>query len=157
MRMQRAVALGMVLLLVISGIALLISNVLGVGSGASTTTSTSAASGCRVVSPEVPGARESELSVQPLCALPPEAAAVASAIAKDGPFRYKQDGSTFRNAERRLPARKLGYYREYTVPTPGSDDRGARRLIVGSGGELYYTSDHYESFVVVDAAATGNG
>jgi ribonuclease T1 len=45
-----------------------------------------------------------------------------------------------------LPAKQLGYYREYTVVTPGSPDRGARRIVAGAGGEIYYTDDHYDSF-----------
>lgn len=78
--------------------------------------------------------------------LPDEALAVLDAIAAGGPFRYDQDGSTFRNREGILPPRKLGYYREYTVRTPGEGDRGARRIIAGGGGDRYYTDDHYASF-----------
>jgi ribonuclease T1 len=52
----------------------------------------------------------------------------------------------FRNRERLLPARRTGYYREYTVPTPGARDRGARRIVAGKEGEFYYTDDHYRSF-----------
>ena len=58
----------------------------------------------------------------------------------------------FDNREKRLPGKKSGYYHEYTVKTPGSADRGARRLITGQAHELYYTGDHYASFVVVDPA-----
>ena len=67
-------------------------------------------------------------------------------VASDGPFPYDQDGGTFGNREGLLPARPPGSYREYTVETPGSADRGARRLVVGDGREVYYTDDHYESF-----------
>jgi ribonuclease T1 len=112
------------------------------------------AAGCRVVSPNVPGT-DSRLPVQPLCALPAEAADLVVLIQRGGPFPHAGDGSTFRNAERLLPSRPAGYYREYTVPTPGESDRGARRLVTGGGGEFYYTTDHYGSFVVVDAATTG--
>jgi len=59
----------------------------------------------------------------------------------------------FGNFERRLPQQQRGYYKEYTVPTPGSRTRGARRLVSGQGRELYYTADHYGSFVVVDPTA----
>jgi ribonuclease T1 len=52
----------------------------------------------------------------------------------------------FRNRERRLPNRPRGYYREYTVETPGHSDRGARRIVVGRQGEMYYTDDHYRRF-----------
>ena len=61
-------------------------------------------------------------------------------------FPYPQDGSVFQNREGLLPDAEPGYYREYTVPTPGSDDRGARRLVVGRDGGIYYTDDHYQSF-----------
>jgi len=64
--------------------------------------------------------------------------------------RYRQDGSTFQNREHRLPEMPYGYYKEYTVETPGSQDRGARRLILASGGEAYYTNDHYNTFIKID-------
>lgn len=64
----------------------------------------------------------------------------------DGELPYARDGSTFYNIEGRLPARPRGYYREYTVSTPGSRDRGARRLVVGRDGDVYYTDDHYTTF-----------
>ncbi len=78
--------------------------------------------------------------------LPPEAARTLALIERGGPFPYRRDGAVFRNRERRLPAREQGYYREYTVPTPGAKDRGARRIVAGRGSEYYYTDDHYESF-----------
>lgn len=78
--------------------------------------------------------------------LPPEALDTLSLIDSDGPFPYSKDGSTFQNRERLLPRKPNGYYREYTVITPGEDDRGARRIIGGDEGERYYTDDHYASF-----------
>ncbi len=78
--------------------------------------------------------------------LPPEAQETLKLIHRGGPFPYGKDGSTFGNRERRLPSRERGYYKEYTVKTPGSRDRGARRIIGGMGGEFYYTSDHYNTF-----------
>jgi ribonuclease T1 len=78
--------------------------------------------------------------------LPPEAHDTMRLIARNGPFPYRQDGATFENRERLLPAKPSGYYREYTVKTPGSPDRGARRLVRGGLNELYYTDDHYDSF-----------
>ena len=78
--------------------------------------------------------------------LPEEARQTVVMILHGGPFPHRQDGTVFGNIEGRLPARERGYYREYTVPTPGSDDRGARRLVVGVGGDVYYTADHYGSF-----------
>ena len=80
--------------------------------------------------------------------LPPEAHDVLDRIARGGPFEYRQDGGVFQNRERRLPSQPRGYYREYTVETPGSRDRGARRIITGGEPprEYWYTDDHYRSF-----------
>ncbi len=78
--------------------------------------------------------------------LPPEALDTLALIDSDGPFPYSKDGSTFQNRERLLPRKPNGYYSEYTVITPGENDRGARRIIGGEEGERYYTDDHYESF-----------
>jgi ribonuclease T1 len=74
-------------------------------------------------------------------------AAALALIADGGPFRHKKDGSVFQNREGRLPRYAAGYYHEYTVETPNSPDRGARRIVTGAGGEIYYTADHYNSFV----------
>ena len=83
--------------------------------------------------------------------LPPEALETLALIDQGGPFPYDQDGAVFQNREGILPAQPRGYYHEYTVETPGSPDRGARRLIIGGAGERYYTDDHYDSFrFVVD-------
>jgi ribonuclease T1 len=81
----------------------------------------------------------------PVAELPKEARETLALVKRGGPFPYRKDGSTFGNFEKRLPARARGYYREYTVPTPGARDRGARRIVAG-GGEYYYTDDHYRSF-----------
>lgn len=78
--------------------------------------------------------------------LPSEARATLALIKQGGPFPYRKDGSTFGNREKHLPAKARGYYREYTVPTPGARDRGARRIVAGRDGEYYYTDDHYNSF-----------
>ncbi|MQA61329.1 MAG: ribonuclease N [Actinophytocola sp.] len=97
-----------------------------------------------------PGAG-SGLSVVELSTLPPEADKTWRLIESGGPYPHPgKDGSVFGNRERILPARDQGYYREYTVPTPGLSHRGARRLVTGAADELYYTGDHYESFVVVN-------
>lgn len=90
------------------------------------------------------------LPVRQLSQLPPQAAQVWQLIQHGGPYRYRQDGSVFGNREKHLPTREPGFYREYTVPMPGEDDRGPRRLITGGSTELYYTGDHYVSFVAVD-------
>jgi guanyl-specific ribonuclease Sa len=80
--------------------------------------------------------------------LPPQVAETLALIDRGGPFPYERDGSTFGNRERLLPSRPRGYYREYTVPTPGSPDRGARRIVTGGEPPVvyYYTDDHYRSF-----------
>lgn len=86
--------------------------------------------------------------------LPPEARETLARIRKGGPHPYRRDGVVFQNREGRLRDQPQGYYREFTVETPGSRDRGAKRIIAGSGpggdirtsGEYYYTKDHYRSF-----------
>jgi ribonuclease T1 len=88
-----------------------------------------------------------------LSSLPPQAAETVRLIQHGGPFPYPDnDGVTFYNDEGLLPSEPQGYYREYTVPTPGSPDRGARRIITGRGGQFYYTGDHYDSFERVDVS-----
>ena len=80
--------------------------------------------------------------------LPPEAIETLALIQRGGPFPYRKDGTTFQNRERLLPTKPRGFYREYTVPTPGSRDRGARRIVAGGNPPevFYYTADHYSSF-----------
>ena len=92
-----------------------------------------------------------EISV---AALPKEARQTLALIQAGGPFPYRQDGVVFGNREKLLPLQRRGYYREYTVKTPGSRRRGARRIVAGSGArgdvstsnEYWYTADHYQSF-----------
>ena len=87
----------------------------------------------------------------PLSTLPVQAKQTVTLIEHGGPFPYpRDDGVVFHNDEHLLPREADGYYREYTVPTPGSPDRGARRIVTGRSGQYYYTSDHYEHFVEVD-------
>lgn len=93
-----------------------------------------------------PATQASDLPVITLTDLPPEAQHTISLIDQGGPFPYSRDGIVFENRERILPRKSTGYYHEYTVVTPGSSDRGARRIITGQGGEMYYTDDHYETF-----------
>ena len=78
--------------------------------------------------------------------LPVEARQTLALIKAGGPFPYAKDGSVFGNREGLLPQRHRGYYREYTVKTPGAKDRGARRIVAGVPGEYYYTNDHYRTF-----------
>jgi ribonuclease T1 len=81
--------------------------------------------------------------------LPPDAWETIALIDSGGPFPFDRDGITFENREGLLPDRSRGYYREFTVITPGASTRGARRIIEGEEGELYYTDDHYDSFSYV--------
>ncbi|MER5472903.1 ribonuclease domain-containing protein [Streptomyces sp. NPDC002935] len=90
-----------------------------------------------------------DLPVVAAAALPAEARATLVLIDRGGPFPYARDGAVFGNFERELPGHGRGYYREYTVRTPGERDRGARRIVTGQGGEIYYTDDHYDSFKAV--------
>jgi ribonuclease T1 len=78
--------------------------------------------------------------------LPREVHATLALIKAGGAFPYAQDGGVFGNRENLLPPRQRGYYREYTVQTPGARDRGARRIVAGTSGEYYYSDDHYNSF-----------
>jgi len=78
--------------------------------------------------------------------LPPEARQTIALIKAGGPFPYSRDGVVFNNREVQLPRKARGYYHEYTVKTPGARDRGARRIIIGRDGELFYTDDHYRTF-----------
>jgi ribonuclease T1 len=78
--------------------------------------------------------------------LPAEALETLELIRDGGPFPFRQDDATFFNREGILPDRATGYYREYTVVTRGSPDRGARRIVAGADGDRYYTEDHYDSF-----------
>lgn len=83
--------------------------------------------------------------------LPPEAHETLDLIEQGGPYPYPQDGTVFENREGILPDQNTGYYHEYTVETPGSDDRGAKRIVTGEEEqEDYFTEDHYESFDKVD-------
>lgn len=79
--------------------------------------------------------------------LPPEARRTLALIDAGGPFPYAKDGATFGNFEGILPQEPRGFYKEYTVDTPGSRDRGARRIVTGDNDRLrYWTDDHYETF-----------
>jgi ribonuclease T1 len=81
-----------------------------------------------------------------VAALPAQARETIVLIRQGGPFPHERDGAVFGNFEKRLPPQSRGYYREYTVRTPGVKNRGARRIVAGRGGEFYYTDDHYNSF-----------
>ena len=108
--------------------------------------------------PDAPAA----MATVALAALPVEAQSTYRLILAGGPFPYSKDGTVFGNRERLLPARERGHYREYTVPTPGSRDRGARRIVCGGlppaqPEACYYTSDHYSSFQRIAAQTSARG
>lgn len=91
------------------------------------------------------------LGTVPREALPAEARATERLIRSGGPFPYSKDGTVFGNRERLLPSRRRGFYREYTVKTPGARNRGARRMVCGGPQPrepeaCYYSDDHYASF-----------
>lgn len=99
----------------------------------------------------LPGSAVASVS---LTRLPPQGREVMEQIRQGGPFRYEKDGTVFGNRERLLPGARRGYYREYTVPTPGLSHRGARRIVCGGQkpripDACYYTEDHYSSFRLI--------
>lgn len=103
-------------------------------------------------------ARTADAGTVLLAELPPEARHTEQLIRSGGPFPYSKDGTVFGNRERLLPRERRGYYREYTVRTPGARNRGARRIVCGgeqpSAPEAcYYTADHYASFKRIVRAA----
>jgi ribonuclease T1 len=97
-----------------------------------------------------PDDSEGDLRLVAVVDLPREAVETIALIKAGGPFPYAADNGVFGNFEGLLPSQPQGYYREYTVATPGVDTRGARRIVVGEGGEYYWTSDHYRSFERID-------
>ncbi|MFI5610470.1 ribonuclease domain-containing protein [Amycolatopsis sp. NPDC051903] len=122
----------------------------GSSSSAPTTPSTSATAGAAGVAAKLPGS-DSGLPVASLSSLPSQARDTWKLIVAGGPFPYpRNDDVVFENREKLLPRKQTGYYHEYTVKTPNSPDRGPRRLVTGEQKELFYTGDHYASFVVVD-------
>lgn len=109
--------------------------------------------GTFMVQARAPDTAPSTVSVS-LAGLPEQGRVVMEQIRQGGPFRYEKDGTVFGNRERLLPSHKRGYYREYTVPTPGLSHRGARRIVCGGHkprlpDACYYTEDHYASFRLI--------
>jgi len=93
-----------------------------------------------------PSAPVSGLRTMLVSQLPKQGVDTLRLVASDGPFPFSKDGVTFSNREGLLPQHASGWYREFTVITPGSSDRGARRIIAGDDGGRFYTDDHYASF-----------
>jgi ribonuclease T1 len=102
-----------------------------------------------VVQKNTPSTSQLKAGEVRLSDLPPEAKTTLQLIKSGGPFPYSKDGAVFNNYEGLLPHQASGYYREYTVVTPGSPDRGARRIIAGINNQYYYTDDHYVSFKLI--------
>ncbi len=110
-----------------------------------------AAVGLGAAAPAEARAPQAEIGTVTLDSLPPQARRTYGLIRSGGPFPYEKDGTVFFNRERLLPAQARGYYREYTVPTPGARNRGARRIVCGGRqptvpDACFYTADHYASF-----------
>ncbi|KJK56377.1 hypothetical protein UK12_23050 [Saccharothrix sp. ST-888] len=135
---------------------------LGTGRTASTKTSapTAAAGSSRGPKPSAPAKSSSSgtwVPTNPAIAdvcrskLPSQAQDTLGLIAKGGPYPYRTDGVVFENRESRLPRHSNGYYHEFTVVTPGSGDRGTRRVVTGTDGEQYWTADHYGTFQEIDS------
>ncbi|MER6328531.1 ribonuclease domain-containing protein [Streptomyces sp. NPDC001034] len=122
--------------------------VLLAGCASGTATGTGARTASPAATVATPGWARGMATV-PESRLPAEARRTLALIDRGGPYPYARDGIVFGNFERHLPKHQRGYYHEYTVRTPGSRDRGARRIITGQGGEFYYTDDHYNSFRAV--------
>ena len=102
----------------------------------------------------LPGSAVASVASVAYTGLPVQGREVLEQIRQGGPFRYEKDGTVFGNRERLLPGQKRGYYREYTVPTPGLRHRGARRIVCGGAkpqapDACYYTEDHYSSFRLI--------
>lgn len=104
--------------------------------------------------PQTTGLDHSAATSMAATGLPAQGLEVLAQIRQGGPFRYEKDGTVFGNRERLLPSEKRGYYREYTVPTPGLSHRGARRIVCGGQrpklpDACFYTDDHYASFTLI--------
>lgn len=140
--LQRALAiLAVIVALVMAAGMLLGTAPRMVPSGSSTSAPAPSVSGNQAQRDPVSGRRWVSLQQ-----LPREASETVRSIEAGPPYPFRQDGSTFQNREELLPDQREGYYREFTVVTPGEDDRGARRIVVGAAGEYYWTADHYDSF-----------
>ncbi len=122
------------------------------GDDTGSTTSVAVAHPPTILEPQLLVSPISNLPTVTIDALPPEAIDTLWLIDGGGPYPFDRDDLTFQNREAILPDRQRGHYAEYTVITPGSPDRGARRIVAGDDGERYYTSDHYASFVEVIAS-----
>ena len=155
MKAQRLTALFALLIgLVVLGFVLTGAPETGTAPSDAGTTSAGATTGTGAPAPRAPAAAPAPANPSGLpevkaSELPAEARRTLALIARGGPYPYTRDGVTFGNFERILPRKSAGYYKEYTVRTPGESDRGARRIVAGQAGDKYYTPDHYNSFTFI--------
>ena len=118
----------------------------GANDTAATSTASTEAGRTEPYADLAPAEPTTSLATITVAKLPPEGVETLELIEAGGPFPYEQDGATFSNREGILPTQPKGFYAEYTVVTPGSGDRGARRIVAGDDGSRFYTVDHYASF-----------
>ncbi|WP_316521288.1 ribonuclease [Kitasatospora brasiliensis] len=165
-RRNPLVVVAVLILAVLAGAGYLLTG--GKGSGHSTAAASASASGTSAPKPAAPkptpppggatsapagGWVPSDASLDDVCRskLPSQAVDTLTLIAKGGPYPYNRDGIVFENRESRLPKKGNGYYHEFTVVTPGSNDRGTRRVVTGDAGEQYWSADHYATFQEIDS------
>ena len=152
-RRAQPLVLAAVAVLVVALVALGLSLTRGSGSTGGDGPAAAAPTGSHATTATASSGRSTPVSGLPTVAesaLPDEADTTLAFIRAGGPFPYEEDGGVFGNRERILPRQPGGYYREYTVETPGESDRGPRRIIGGADGDLYWTTDHYASFRQVE-------
>lgn len=146
-RTVRNAVAGIVVLILMVGTLLIVRQVTSGSAGTSANPTVASTTRAQAPSTKGPKDPESGLAWIAVGELPAQARDTLALIDKGGPYPYpKNDDVTYRNLNGILPKQPMGYYREYTVPTPGSADRGARRIVLGRKGELYWTADHYDSF-----------
>lgn len=134
------------LLLAAGALIVVLATVLGFCAGRNAAPPASPSSTATASAPGRAATPVSGLKTVAVASLPVQARDTLALIDRGGPYPYDQDNTVFGNNEGLLPSRPRGYYREYTVVAPGTSSRGTRRLVVGAGGDIFYTDDHYDSF-----------
>ncbi|MFE7529071.1 ribonuclease [Kitasatospora sp. NPDC057542] len=162
-RKSPLVVVAVLILAVLAGVGYLLAGKGGGSHPEAAATSTATAAGTSAPKPSAPkptpppgGGGSTWVPADPALAdvcrtkLPSQAQDTLALIAKNGPYPYNRDGIVFENRESRLPKKADGYYHEFTVVTPGSNDRGTRRVVTGGSGEQYWSADHYATFQEID-------
>ncbi|MEV7183249.1 ribonuclease [Kitasatospora sp. NPDC093102] len=162
-RKSPLVVVAVLILAVLAGVGYLLAGKDGGSHPKAAATSTATAAGTSAPKPSAPkptpppgGGGSTWVPADPALAdvcrtkLPSQAQDTLGLIAKNGPYPYSRDGIVFENRESRLPKKADGYYHEFTVVTPGSNDRGTRRVVTGGSGEQYWSADHYATFQEID-------